>query len=243
MVLNSLFIFDLKKRPRVAPIITANALITVAIMDRRIRLSSLSRQGYNIPMTTIFLLAGLSERMGENKLLLPYKDKFLFESTLSSALSLSDRIIAVLGHDEGKIRKALSNYPDVEIRVNEHYEKGQKESTLVGLDGVRDDVAILPGDLPLLKEDDWVMGLRYLSLNIPARAGYEGAMGNPVFVPRRLKKGLETSSKPFKDYLEDEGIIIYPASIGCIFDIDTPERYRALLNGDTAISHDKVNTL
>ena len=69
-------------------------------------------------MTTIFLLAGLSERMGKNKLLLPYNGKYLFESTLSSALTFSDRIIAVLGYEEEQIRKALTSYRDVEIRVN-----------------------------------------------------------------------------------------------------------------------------
>ena len=96
---------------------------------------------------------------------------------------------------------------------------------------VWDDVAILPGDLPLLKDDDWTIGLRYLSLCLPSRPEYESIPGNPVFVPRRIKKGLEMSSKPFKEYLNDEGICLYPASIGCIYDIDTPERYRDLLVG------------
>lgn len=186
-------------------------------------------------MTTIFLLAGLSERMGKNKLLLPYNGKYLFESTLSSALTFSDRIIAVLGYEEEQIRKALASYRDVEIRVNSDYEKGQKSSTLVGLEGVWDDVAILPGDLPLLKDDDWTIGLRYLSLCLPSRPEYESIPGNPVFVPRRIKKGFEMSSKPFKEYLNDEGICLYPASIGCIYDIDTPERYQNLLNNDTTI--------
>ncbi len=185
-------------------------------------------------MTTIFLLAGLSSRMGENKLLLPYKGKHLFESTLSSALSLSDRIIAVLGHEENRMREALKNY-DVEIRVNKNYEKGQKESTLIGIDGIWDDIAILPGDLPLLKEEDWTVGLRYISLNLPARPCYEGVIGNPVFVPRRLKKGLEQSPKPFKEYLDDEGIHLYPASIGCVYDVDTKDRYRELLDLDKPI--------
>ena len=185
-------------------------------------------------MTTIFLLAGLSKRMGENKLLLPYKGRHLFESTLKSALALSDKIIAVLGHDEKRMREALKDY-DIEIRVNAGYEKGQRESTLVGLDGVWDDIAILPGDLPLLKEEDWVDGMRYISLNLPARPCYEETPGNPVFIPRRMKKGLETSSKPFKDYLEEQGIFHYSASKGCVFDIDTKERYEELLNLDGAI--------
>ena len=80
--------------------------------------------------------------MGKNKLLLPYNGKYLFESTLSSALTFSDRIIAVLGYEEEQIRKALTSYRDVEIRVNSDYEKGQKSSTLVGLEGVWDDVAM-----------------------------------------------------------------------------------------------------
>ena len=235
IVLNSLLILDLKNSPRKAPIITADALIIVAIMEKRISLSSLQKQDYNSSMTTVFLLAGLSKRMGGNKLLLPYHGRYLFESTLESALTFSDRIIAVLGYEEERMRDALKGY-DIEIRVNRDYEQGQKSSTLIGLCGIWDDIAILPGDLPLLKKDDWVEGLRYISLNLPARPTFDGMAGHPVFVPRRLKKGLETSSKPFKVYLEDEGIYQYPASIGCIFDIDTKERYEELLDMDGTIN-------
>ncbi len=186
-------------------------------------------------MTTIFLLAGTSSRMGKNKLLLPYKDKYIFEHTLSSALLLSERIIAVLGSDEERMREALSGYNEVEIRVNKDYMEGQKKSTLTGLEGVCDDVAILPGDLPLLKKEDWTEGLRYLSLCMPSRPLFNGLIGNPVFIPQRMIKGLESTSKPFKEYLEDEGIHYYDASIGCAFDVDTPARYEALINDDLSI--------
>ncbi len=185
-------------------------------------------------MTTIFLLAGLSERMGENKMLLPFNGRYLFESTLSSALAFSDRIIAVLGYEEERMRKALAGY-DVEIRVNREYRSGQKSSTLAGMDGINDDTAVLPGDLPLLKEEDWIMGMRYLSLNLPSRPEYEGTPGNPVFIPRRLKKSLEESSRPFREFLEDAGIYKYGASIGTVFDIDTKDRYQELIENYSTI--------
>lgn len=185
-------------------------------------------------MTTIFLLAGESKRMGDNKMLLPFKGKNLFESTLQSALSLSDRIIAVLGRDEERIKTVLKNY-DVEIRINRNYKEGQRSSILVGLEGIYDDVAILPGDLPLLKEEDWTMGLRYLSLCISSRPYHNGNPGHPVFIARRDLKGLETSSKPFKEYLEDIGIYKYDATVGAVFDIDTKEDFNRLLDNDSTI--------
>ena len=100
-------------------------------------------------MTTILLLAGLSTRMGRNKLLLPYKGKALFEHPLAIAARHSDNVVCVLGYEKEKVKRILSSY-DVTMKYNPDFEKGQRSSTMAGLEGICDDVAILPGDLPLL---------------------------------------------------------------------------------------------
>ena len=62
-------------------------------------------------MTTIVLAAGLSSRMGQNKLLLPFKGSTILETTLKAIMPYSDRIIVITGHDKEKIEKLLRPYP------------------------------------------------------------------------------------------------------------------------------------
>ena len=49
-------------------------------------------------MTTIVLAAGLSERMGRNKLLLPFRNEPIIIHTIRNALEFSDRVIVVTGN-------------------------------------------------------------------------------------------------------------------------------------------------
>ena len=60
-------------------------------------------------MTTILLAAGLSTRMGKNKLLLEYNGKTIIENTLVSVLSLSDKVIVVTGFEKERIEEVLNS--------------------------------------------------------------------------------------------------------------------------------------
>ena len=55
-------------------------------------------------MTIIVLAAGLSARMGENKLLLPYNGRPIIQSAVDTALSFSDDVIVVTGHERERVR-------------------------------------------------------------------------------------------------------------------------------------------
>ena len=71
-------------------------------------------------MTTIVLAAGLSERMGQNKLLLPYKNEAIIVTTVKNALSFSDRVIVVVGNKRERIIQALSTL-NVDFVYNKNY--------------------------------------------------------------------------------------------------------------------------
>lgn len=194
-------------------------------------------------MTTILLAAGLSTRMGRNKLLLPFNGKTIIESTLLSVLPLSDRVIVVTGNERENIEKLLSSY-DVEFVFNKEYEKGQRGSTMKGLSFVDDDdFAILPGDLPLLSEDD-VCGLfsaiSYFSIVRPV---YKDIPGHPVCYRRENLEKLLPFPGSMKEYLKKEGFKNIPSSIGTVFDADTPSRYEKLLvfNGDLSVLESDID--
>lgn len=188
-------------------------------------------------MTTILLAAGLSSRMGRNKLLLPYNNKTIIESTLSALYGVSERIIVVTGYEREKVEDALKDY-DVTFVFNRDYEKGQRGSTLKGLGEVDDDdFAILPSDLPLLKEDEIRVLFSSLSSSSIVRPVYKSIPGHPVCYRRENLKKLLSFPGTMKEYLKEEGFRAVPSPLSTVYDIDSPEKYTSLLifNGDLSI--------
>ncbi len=166
--------------------------------------------------------------MGRNKLLLPYNNKTVIESTLSGVLPFSGRIIVVTGNMKAEIEDVLAPY-SVETVFNPDYEKGQLSSTLTGLKEVDDDdFAILPSDLPLLSKEDVETLFRGLVESSIVRPVHNGIPGHPVCYRRENLHRLLDFGGTMKDYLKKEGFTRIPSSIGTVYDVDTPRRYDAL---------------
>lgn len=181
-------------------------------------------------MTSIVLAAGLSRRMGRNKLLLPFRGMSVIESTLKSVIPSSDRTIVVTGYDDSTLIPILENY-DVDVIFNKDYEKGQKTSSILGIENTKDDdFAIIPGDLPLLSKDDINGVYSLLSSFDTARAFFGSTPGHPVAYRREMKNDVLSFDGTMKEFLMKKANGHFNASIGCIFDVDTPEKYSILLS-------------
>lgn len=187
-------------------------------------------------MTVIIPAAGVSARMGENKLLLPFNEKPLIHSTIETALSYTDNVIVVIGHERERMEEALKDLP-VRTVYCEDYLKGQKYSTLRGVREVQDDdFAVLPGDLPLIRFEDLQGTEELLSSHVIARAIYRGIPGHPVMFRKDLKERLLSFEGTMKEYLSLYDTAAYNGSIGTVFDADTPVRYQALISGNYDLS-------
>lgn len=187
-------------------------------------------------MTVIILAAGVSARMGENKLLLPYHEKPLVYSTINAALSYTDEVVVVIGHERERMEEALKDLP-IRIVYCEDYLKGQKYSSLRGIMEVHDDdFAIIPGDLPLISFDDFQGTESLLASHVIARAIYRGIPGHPVMFRKEHRDKLLAFSGTMKEYLSLYDTAAYNGSIGTVFDVDTPQRYQAVLSGECDIS-------
>ncbi len=194
-------------------------------------------------MTGIILAAGLSSRMGKNKLLLPFKSKTIIENTLSSVLGTVERVIVVTGFEREKIEERLKDY-DVEFVYNPDYRKGQKGSSLKAIESViDDDFFILPGDLPLIDKDDIIPLLKALDNHSIVRPVYHTIPAHPVCYRKQHKEKLLSFEGTMKEYLKKEGVFNIPSSINTVFDTDTPERYSKLLvyNGDLSVLENDIN--
>ncbi len=194
-------------------------------------------------MTGIILAAGLSSRMGRNKLLLSFRDKTIIENTLAPVLEVAERVIVVTGFGRERIEEKLENY-DVEFVYNPDYEKGQKGSSLRGVEAVGDDdFLILPGDLPLIERGDIIPLLEALSDHSIVRPAFHAVPGHPVCYRKEHRAKLLSFEGTMKEYLIKEGFITIPSSINTVYDTDTRERYSDLLiyNGNLSILENNID--
>lgn len=194
-------------------------------------------------MTGIILAAGLSSRMGRNKLLLSFRDKTIIENTLAPVLEVAERVIVVTGFERERIEEKLENY-DVEFVYNPDYEKGQKGSSLRGVEAVGDDdFLILPGDLPLIERGDIIPLLEALSAHSIVRPAFRTVPGHPVCYRKEHRTKLLSFEGSMKEYLIKEGFITIPSSINTVYDTDTRERYSDLLiyNGNLSILENNID--
>ncbi len=194
-------------------------------------------------MTTIILAAGLSSRMGRNKLLLPFRGRTVIEKTLSSVLEVSEKVIVVTGFERERIESLLSSY-GVDFVYNPDYESGQRGSSMRGIEGVRDDdFAILPGDLPLLERSDITPLFSALESHSIVRPSYNSIPGHPVCYRKENREKLLSFEGTMKEYLKKEGIFNIPSSINTVYDTDTPEKYSALLiyNGNLSVLENNID--
>lgn len=188
-------------------------------------------------MTVILLAAGLSTRMGKNKLLLPLGSEPLLLHSIRAALSFTDEVLVVTGHEREKTEALLSGFP-VKLVYAPDYAKGQGFSMRSGLMACPDqDFAIIPADLPLVSAEDYRRTQAGLSISSIARPVHDGVPGHPVMFSKEHRERLLAFPGRFKNYVDQHSPALVPGSIGTVLDADTPESYSRLLSlyRDTAI--------
>ncbi|MBR0271737.1 MAG: NTP transferase domain-containing protein [Methanobrevibacter sp.] len=117
-----------------------SAIITAAGKNSRMRKDQISR---NLEV--------------KNKLILPFKDKTVLETTIDNTLSADiDECIVVLGHYSDEIMEAISNnYEDsVKFIINDPCDVGLSTSLYNGLSNITSDFALcVTGDQPTVSTE------------------------------------------------------------------------------------------
>ena len=106
-------------------------------------------------ISATILAAGSSQRMhGNNKLLLPFKDKTLINAVCQTIIdSHLEPIFVVTGFENNKVAKALPKSID-KIIYNKDWQKGMAQSinkAIISLPKNIDGNMIILGDMPLVK--------------------------------------------------------------------------------------------
>jgi molybdenum cofactor cytidylyltransferase len=108
-------------------------------------------------ITAIVPAAGLSSRMGQNKLLMRFGNKSLIEHAVDTLTASNvTEIVVVLGHEANEIRNQLEG-KQVRFVENRNYREGLSTSVRVGMAAVlkgADAIMIYLADQPLLESDE-----------------------------------------------------------------------------------------
>ncbi len=192
----------------------------------------------------IILAAGTSHRLGQNKLLMLFREHTVLYHAVKTALTAPlDPVILVLGYECDKALQALEELrgsPKLHVLKNSYWERGRAESLKLGLAAVpahAPGALVLLGDMPLVTPELIARVveafLRTRKLCFPI---YRGLPGRPVAIPRELFRefeqlsgdasGLPILQKYWEQALKLE---LAPHEEPTQWDIDTPEDLRRVL--------------
>jgi molybdenum cofactor cytidylyltransferase len=189
------------------------------------------------PVGAIVLAAGMSSRMGEHKLLLPWRDnRTIIEHIVEQLIkSRVDPIVVVTGHQAKEVKAKLDQW-DVQVVHNKTYQSGDMLTSLkVGLAALPESTTaalLVLGDQPSLqpKVINKVL-LAYAEhqhdLVIPS---YQMRRGHPVLLGRRYwadLKALPNSATPRQlyDMHADRIHYVNVDNDSILRDIDTKQDY------------------
>ena len=181
--------------------------------------------------------AGLSRRMGREKILLPFGRSTLLETILETLAAAGvTQIVAVLRPDLPEAADR-ARHSGARVVFNPHPEEEMLESIRLGLREIRSDVAavfIWPADHPAVSTGTIAMLARSAD---PARAlipSWRSRRGHPALVGKQLFPSIEEI--PPGEGLrhlwrtKSEAVVEIPVEdAGVVRNVDTPEDYRAAL--------------
>ena len=190
----------------------------------------------------VILAAGLAERMGVPKQLLPYRDGTVLGSVITAALtSQLSEIVVVIGSYEEEVRDGV-DLTGVHVVVNPEPERGNLSSLLAAADSTGNGpLLLLMGDMPGLTAatiDAHLAAMR----DDPAwlrTTTYTDGVGHPFMLSATLvsELGALAGPKPLWRLTQDERARTLVVDFEMPVDVDTPADYTELLARDAGEEH------
>ena len=190
-------------------------------------------------LNAIIMASGFSNRMGTNKLLLPYKGKAMIEHILDKvkACDFYSTILVAQDHEIIDIGKKRG----MKVTHNKKAEKGQSESIKLGIVNSPDAMgyAFFTADQPLIDIETikLLMDSFYKEKDSIILPIFKGKRGTPVIFPKRFKDDLlalegDTGGRNIINENMDAVKFIEVKKECVLWDIDTQEEYRNLIYMD-----------
>lgn len=192
-------------------------------------------------VTGIVLAAGASQRMGEPKLLLPFRGATVLDSTIAAMVaSCVGRVIVVTGAGADEVEASLDvrlASSSIIVVRNPDYRRGNMSSllTATGEDPGAEAFVIVPGDMPTIRTSviDQIVDLWNQERPWAAVSEYANRIAHPFLLSREAIESLEEMSgeKVLGRMLIDSAnarVVRLKVAHDAPRDLNTPEDYEAL---------------
>lgn len=190
----------------------------------------------------VILAAGLSERMGRDKLALPFRGKTVLEHAVESAAAAGLREVVVVVRPGSPWPEKLASRTGVRVVINPCCREGIASSLRAGLAAAAGGQAVVfaLGDQPLVSPAVYRAILRAYRENLSAVVypACRGRRGNPVLFDRRtwpllLELTGDAGGRQILPQLNPAEITTVELDDPSILqDLDTPADFHSLLNHD-----------
>lgn len=189
-------------------------------------------------ISAIIMASGFSRRMGKNKLLMKYNDKFLIEYTLDtiSKFDFKEKIIVT---QYEKIKEIGENL-NFKVVINKQPNNGISESIKLGIKNCDKSKGYMffVSDQPLLDKNDIEKLIKEFEKDtsfiiIPK---YKESFGNPVIYPKKYKEQILNleGDKGGKSIIKSSDKIKYVnVCENTLFDIDNINDFNNLIKRET----------
>lgn len=191
----------------------------------------------------VVLAAGEASRMGEPKVILPYRGSTIIETVVSTATEADlVPVVVVTGFHHEAVTAVIGD--SATVVYNPDAVSGNLSSLSVGMSvlGEVDAVVILLGDMPGV-EPQTVQQLAHQVISTGAAGGwvrYRGdqghgdEMGHPMVLSRQGIDGFAslTGTRPLWRYLnslDPDDVVVLDVDADKPIDVNTPDDYRRLL--------------
>lgn len=180
----------------------------------------------------IITAAGLSSRMGEWKMMLPWREGTILDASINNALQFCSRIILVTGYRASELHHRYANHryannSNIIIIHNPDYIYGLFSSIKAAAVAVQSEYCFIThGDMPCLTAD--IFNTLWLLRNNGAILPYyHGTQGHPVLLPKTCL--MHAISQPHQSMrqalLAGKHNKVEIDNIEITLDIDTPEDF------------------
>ena len=193
-------------------------------------------------ITAIVPAAGLSSRMGQNKLLMPFAGKSLIERAVDTLMTSGvDEIVVVLGHEANLLRSRLEG-KRVHFVDNPDYRAGLSTSVRAGMEAApkgADAMMIYLADQPLLEADE--VRRLILAFAEAKRAGksivvpfFCNKRGNPVILEASYREMVldvvgDVGCRRIIKRHPEQVFAVQMETDHVVRDVDTPEDFESLI--------------
>ncbi len=186
----------------------------------------------------IVLAAGLSRRMGTQKMLLPFGDTTVIGRVVDQLLrSTVDEIYVVVGHEAARVAEELAARP-VHLVINPDYRAGMLSSVRCGIEALPpacEAVMVVLGDQPSITAELVDAMLRAFAATdqgilVPV---FNGRRGHPLLVAASYREEILShyDDLGLRGLLQAHPDDVCPFSVSTsqvLLDMDYPEDYRRL---------------